>query len=364
MFFKIHKVASKLVQYTCDALDRKDSNSQSNAKRLALKRIQQARLVFTTCAGAGLGLLQTEKFQIVLIDESSQQTEPMSLIPLSKGCQQAILVGDHVQLRGTIGKYAKTMSMEVSLFERLYMSDNSANSGVSKVMLNVQYRMHPQISEFPSREFYEGKLRADISCHNRELPITNDGFPWPRQQNVATRPLARCVFVPCLGLEDFGSQSKGNTSQAELCKKVYHLLTASGSTTASIAILTPYKRQIKILQSSLPASATVSSIDGFQGREADIIIFVTVRCNPYGDIGFLSDLRRLNVVLTRARAGLIVIGCPRTLTHETVSGMGCLDSDKATDTFNVTEGLNQSVDKDSMPVWKRLVASLVRVDII
>jgi regulator of nonsense transcripts 1 len=79
MFVNFHKVAPELIKYTCDAMDRKDFNTESNAKRLALERIQQARLVFTTCAGAGLGLLRNQKFQIVLIDESSQQTEPMSL---------------------------------------------------------------------------------------------------------------------------------------------------------------------------------------------------------------------------------------------------------------------------------------------
>ncbi|KAL4784135.1 RNA dependent RNA polymerase-domain-containing protein [Aspergillus varians] len=365
----IHKVSPDLIQYTCDGMDRNEANSASSAKRLAVERIQQARLVFTTCAGAGLGLLRKEQFQIVLIDESSQQTEPMSLIPLAKGCQRAILVGDHVQLRATIGKYAQTMGLEVSLFERLYATgdDGATNSALSKVMLNVQYRMHPQICEFPSREFYDGKLQADFSCLDRPLP--SDGFPWPRRTDVADTadaPLARCIFVPCLGSEDAGYQSKGNASQAELCKKVYRLLAASQSTTASIAVLTPYTRQAKILQDALPPSATVSSIDGFQGREADIIIYVTVRCNPHGEIGFLSDLRRLNVVLTRARAGLIVIGCPRTLTQGPASGMGhtgiegkvnSLDGDSG------ENGVNQAVDKDSAPVWRRLVASLQQVEI-
>jgi regulator of nonsense transcripts 1 len=257
------------------------------------------------------------------------------------------------------------MGMEISLFKRLYMAENAADQKVSKVMLNVQYRMHPQISEFPSREFYEGRLRADISCHERRLPIFDHGFPWPaqqQQQQLAAATLSRCVFVPCLGLEDSGYQSKGNTSQAELCKRVYQLLTASEPTTASIAVLTPYTRQIKILQSLLPVSATVSSIDGFQGREADIIIFVTVRSNLHGEIGFLSDLRRLNVVLTRARAGLIVIGCPRTLADETVSEVGYMHPGQRVDAYNVAGGLNQAVDRDSTPVWRRLIASLAKVD--
>jgi regulator of nonsense transcripts 1 len=183
-----------------------------------------------------------------------------------------------------------------------------------------------------------------------------------QKQRLAAAALSRCVFVPCLGPEDSGYQSKGNTSQAELCKRVYHLLTASESTTASIAVLTPYTRQIKILQSLLPVSATVSSIDGFQGREADIIIFVTVRSNQHGEIGFLSDLRRLNVVLTRARAGLIVIGCPRTLADETVSEPRYMHPRERVDTSNAAGGLNQAADRDSRPVWRRLIATLVKVD--
>lgn len=347
-------------------MDNKEFNFNPNARALAMERIQQARVVFTTCAGAGLGLLRNERFQIVLIDESSQQSEPMSVIPLSKGCQRAILVGDHVQLRGTTGKYARTMGMEVSLFERLYgTNDEATKQALTKVMLDVQYRMHPQIGEFPSREFYNGRLRAHASCQDRPLPV--EGFPWPRQQqqHPTDSPVARCVFVPCTGAEDAGYQSKGNTSQAELSKRIYQLLTATESEeSSSVAILTPYTRQVKILQSLLPGSATVSSIDGFQGREADVIVFVTVRCNPHGDIGFLSDLRRLNVVLTRARAGLIVVGCPRTLTQDVPSSLGVNGVDGTmNNTSDGENGVKQAVDTDSIPVWKRLVASLVRVEI-
>ncbi|KAL4932417.1 RNA dependent RNA polymerase-domain-containing protein [Aspergillus undulatus] len=370
----IRKVSSDLVQYTCDGMDMNDSHSASKARRLALERIRQARLVFTTCAGAGLGLLRKEGFQVVLIDESSQQSEPMSLIPLTKGCQRAILVGDHVQLRSTVGKYAKMMGLEISLFERLYTSDEASSGAFSKVMLDIQYRMHPQIGEFPSREFYSGRLKADISCDNR--PLHSGCFPWPRERNTPDTPLARRVFVACYATEDAGHQSKGNPSQAELCKKIHRLLTSpksdSSTSTAppSIAVLTPYTRQVKMLQSSLPSSATVSSIDGFQGREADIVIYVTVRCNPHGEIGFLSDLRRLNVVLTRARAGLIVVGCPRTLTHggpgdpgDGTVGQNDLevrDNDRAPDGCS---GFSGAVDQDSRPVWRRLVASLVKVEL-
>jgi regulator of nonsense transcripts 1 len=274
----------------------------------------------------------------------------MSLVPLTKGCQKAILVGDHVQLRATVRKYSKTLGFEISLFERLYIAKNLPEGSLSKIMLNVQYRMHPRICEFPSREFYEGKLKADVSCERNHLPKL--GFPWPEMPSSGGQ-LERCVFVPCLGDEDIGYRSKGNLLQAELCKEIYRLLV---STSGSIAVLTPYTRQVKLLKDRLPGSATVTSVDGFQGQEADIIIYVTVRCNPHRDIGFLSDLRRLNVVLTRARSGLIVIGCPRTLAN----AASLTSADENMDSCRLDP---RAVDQDAGPVWKRLVRSLKRVDI-
>lgn len=353
------------MQYACDAMDRREFNFDPAARRRALERIQQSRLIFTTCAGAGLGLLRNEQFHTVVIDESSQQTEPMSLIPLVKGSRQAILVGDHVQLRATVRNHAKAMGLEVSLFERLYMGGDTANDALSKVMLDIQYRMHPQICEFPSAEFYNGRLQAAASCQNNPLPPSN--FPWPSLPSAGGGQV-RCVFVPCLLEEDIGHRSKANAGQAQLCQRIYQLLTDSrsstGAATMPIAILTPYTRQVKTLQASLPTSAIISTVDGFQGQEADVIIYVTVRCNSHGDIGFLSDLRRLNVVLTRARAGLILIGCPRTLTGGASSAPLHADLEwKMGLEGNKPNGHSLSVDQDSGPVWKRLVKSLVRVEI-
>ncbi|KAH1747972.1 hypothetical protein KXV52_004173 [Aspergillus fumigatus] len=361
----IRKVSSALMQYACDAMDRREFNFDPAARRRVLERIQQSRLIFTTCAGAGLGLLRNEQFHTVVIDESSQQTEPMSLIPLVKGSRQAILVGDHVQLRATVRNHAKAMGLEVSLFERLYMGGDTANDALSKVMLDIQYRMHPQICEFPSAEFYNGRLQAAASCQNNPLPPSN--FPWPSLPSAGGGQV-RCVFVPCLLKEDIGHRSKANAGQAQLCQRIYQLLTDSrsstGAATMPIAILTPYTRQVKTLQASLPTSAIISTVDGFQGQEAEVIIYVTVRCNSHGDIGFLSDLRRLNVVLTRARAGLIVIGCPRTLTGGASSAPLHADLEwKMGLEGNKPNGHSLSVDQDSGPVWKRLVKSLVRVEI-
>jgi superfamily I DNA and/or RNA helicase len=260
-----------------------------------------------------LGLLRTESFDVVIVDEASQLTEPATLVPLVKECSRAILVGDHVQLRATVQKNAILTGYDVSLFERHY--NLPSKEGVAKAMLDTQYRMHRSICDFSSKEFYESRLHTAVADHSR--PLSASQFPWPENN--------RMVWIECNTSEDLGRQSKSNTGQVDLCGQVVQLLQTlpptSDATPAptlpqqsqSIGILTPYTRQKTLLTSAIP-SIEVSSIDGFQGREADIIVFVTVRCNAYGDLGFLTDLRRLNVVMTRAKAGVVVIGNKTTLT--------------------------------------------------
>ena len=199
-------------------------------------------------------------------------------------------------------------------------------------MLDTQYRMHPELCRFPSSEFYDGRLLTAAACNSIAVPASR--FPWPASVTTIEEKAAcssRAVFLQCSQLEDYGRKSKVNQAQAQLCKHVLELLTTGpmprqGTNRvtqpshaedpppmSSIAILTPYTRQSELLKQLCPR-ATVSSIDGFQGQEADVVLFVTVRCNNSGEIGFLKDLRRLNVALTRAKAGLIVIGDHRTLT--------------------------------------------------
>jgi superfamily I DNA and/or RNA helicase len=318
----------------------------------ARDQIKKCRLVFTTCIGAGLGLLRSELFDTVIIDEASQQTEPTSLVPLVKGCKKAILVGDHVQLGATVQRHAVLQQFDISLFERLYKQEQSmeAHSSqesltesnlISKVMLDTQYRMHKSICQFSSDEFYGGKLKTGIRNNARPLHLSK--FPWPsmvskgsRKSIAAAEDKARMVFVEC--------------STHEVCRIL--CIDEAGKTTESkppvtrttdqqnIAVLTPYSRQVELLKSRLShfANVEVSSIDGFQGREADIVIFVTVRCNIHYEVGFLKDLRRMNVALTRARAGVIVIGHRATLT------MGI-------------------ADPESTVVWKRLLETLVEVKV-
>ncbi|KDQ53776.1 hypothetical protein JAAARDRAFT_61145 [Jaapia argillacea MUCL 33604] len=324
--FKVNKA---LRSYTVDAKVGGDIHQNNRLLSQAEKRVKEASIVFTTCAGAGLGILRKLEFEIVLIDEASQISEPCALIPLAKGCHRAILVGDHVQLRPTVKPMAKLLNYDVSLLERLWPVAGQL-AGVKHTMLDVQYRFPKELAAFPSREFYEGRLKSHIQDSESVLRVLGTStFPWPK----AGRTIIPTVFVPCATEEDMGGMSKSNDGQVAVVNYIISLLQTplpgAGSVTPaevdanppspklSIAVLSPYSKQVKQLQSTIPSSAgvTAHTIDSFQGRESDIIIFTTVRCNVSNDIGFVEDERRLNVAWTRARLGLIIVGDRRTLSE-------------------------------------------------
>ena len=183
--------------------------------------------------------------------------------------------------------------------------------------------MHPRIVKFTSEQFYDGKLLSGISGGDRRLPDSQ--FDW-RGSPV--------VFVDVPDRQESFSHrdgSKSNPEQAKVCKDIIERLRHAPKSSSdkypveevqkvSIAVLTPYTAQVKLLrslgkhsESPIVSSVTVSTVDSFQGREADIVIFCTVRCNVYCSIGFLADERRINVSLTRAKSGLIVVGNKQTL---------------------------------------------------
>ncbi|GAB1319470.1 hypothetical protein MFIFM68171_09680 [Madurella fahalii] len=376
---EVRKVAEDLRKYTCDAMAGQEIYTNRLALEQAKKQVQNCRIIFTTCIGAGLGLLRSQIFDTVIVDEASQQTEPASLVPLVKGCEKAILVGDHVQLRPTVHQNSLVMEFDKSLFERLFAEAAAEGarealhtdpaSPVARLMLDTQYRMHPAICAFSSAEFYDGKLRTGIPRAAR--PLFRSAFPWPPgpEQDGPAQPRAsdraRMVFVECPAREELGGKSKTNKGQADLCVRICQLLCTLAPAAAagpsqgghigaaaepqSIAVLTPYARQAELLKrllSALGSRVEVSSIDGFQGREADIVVLVTVRCNESREIGFLKDMRRMNVALTRARAGVVVVG-----NRETLTGTGHGASAKGP----------EDVDGESKGMWRRLVGGLVRV---
>ena len=274
-----------------------------------------AEVVCATTIGAGHHILGDRKFPIVLIDEATQASEPSALVPIVRGCRQLILVGDHKQLPPTvISEKAEAGGLNQSLFERLN------KCGVPAHMLTTQYRMHPVIREFPSARFYDNRLEDGCGAAQRPTPA---GLLWPDWDN----PLA---FIPVDGseLQDEEGSSRSNYAEAaKVLSVVQNLLEAGDLATKDIGVITPYNGQVRVLSDLFQQAGgrdmgepyhglEIKSVDGYQGREKEVIVFSTVRANENGEVGFLSDRRRLNVALTRARRGLIIVGHPNTLRHD------------------------------------------------
>ena len=266
--------------------------------------LDRAQVLCCTCIGSGHELLDGRRFVRVLIDEATQATEPATLVPLVRGARQAVLIGDHNQLPPTvISRRAEGGGLGRSLFERL------VEMGLQPFVLNTQYRMHPSISLFPNSQFYGGILEDGVSESERMAP---SGLLWPDWD----RPVA---FLPVGGAEVLspdGASKENPEEVAWVVKILIDLLNPGDLAISDIGIVTPYAGQVRAIRDSIPESlqsVEVRTVDGYQGREKDVIIFSCVRSNKDGNVGFLSDARRLNVAITRARRGLVVVGDPDTL---------------------------------------------------
>ncbi|KAL6708652.1 ATP-dependent RNA helicase [Coniothyrium glycines] len=293
-------------------LSSQDEKKFKQLTRAAEREILNAAdVICCTCVGAGDPRLSKMKFRTVLIDESTQSAEPECMIPLVLGCKQVVLVGDHQQLGPVImNKKAATAGLNQSLFERLVIL------GCSPIRLQVQYRMHPCLSEFPSNMFYEGSLQNGVTMQER---IRRDvDFPWP----VVDSPM---MFWSNLGAEEISASGTSylNRTEAQNVEKIVTRFFKAGVQPSDIGIITPYEGQRSYVVSSMQATGSfkkenykeveVASVDAFQGREKDFIILSCVRSNDHQGIGFLSDPRRLNVALTRAKYGLVILGNPKVL---------------------------------------------------
>ncbi|KAI1000706.1 Regulator of nonsense transcripts 1 [Podosphaera aphanis] len=292
-------------------------SSQDEKKFKALTRgaereiLTNADVICCTCVGAGDPRLAKMKFRTVLIDESTQSAEPECMIPLVLGCKQVVLVGDHQQLGPVImNKKAAKAGLNQSLFERLVMLE------MHPIRLNIQYRMHPCLSEFPSNMFYEGTLQNGVTMQERLRYEVE--FPWP----VADTPM---MFWSNLGNEEISASGTSylNRTEASNVEKIVTRFFKAGVQPADIGVITPYEGQRSYVVSSMQNTGTfkkenyreieVASVDAFQGREKDFIVLSCVRSNDHQGIGFLSDPRRLNVALTRAKYGLVILGNPKVL---------------------------------------------------
>eukprot|EP00286_Rhodomonas_abbreviata_P001930 CAMPEP_0181290586 /NCGR_PEP_ID=MMETSP1101-20121128/1491_1 /TAXON_ID=46948 /ORGANISM="Rhodomonas abbreviata, Strain Caron Lab Isolate" /LENGTH=993 /DNA_ID=CAMNT_0023394877 /DNA_START=39 /DNA_END=3016 /DNA_ORIENTATION=- len=295
-------------------------SSQDEKKYKQLKRsterelLMAADVICTTCVGAGDPRLSNVRFTKVLVDECTQSTEPECLIPIVMGAKQLVLVGDHCQLGPVVMcKKAAKAGLQQSLFERL------VSLGVKPVRLQVQYRMHPILSEFPSNTFYEGTLQNGVTHAERERPAIE--FPWP----VASKPM---LFYISLGAEELSASGTSylNRTEASNVEKIVTRFLKGGVTPDQIGVITPYEGQRAYivsyiqrngaLRKQLYSEIEVASVDAFQGREKDYIVLSCVRSNEGKSIGFLNDPRRLNVALTRARYGVVVLGNPKILSKQ------------------------------------------------
>lgn len=278
--------------------------------------LKAADVICATCVGAGDPRLMKFKFQSVLIDESMQATEPECMVPVVLGSKQLILVGDHCQLGPVVMcKEAAKAGLSQSLFERLVLL------GIRPLRLEVQYRMHPALSRFPSDFFYEGSLQNGVNSFEREM--RNIEFPWPQ-------PAKPMFFYCCQGQEEIAGSGTSylNRSEAAYVERITTIFLKAGVRPEQIGIITPYEGQraylVQYMQyngslhAKLYQEIEIASVDAFQGREKDIIVMSCVRSNERQGIGFLNDPRRLNVALTRAKYGIITVGNPKVLSKHTL----------------------------------------------
>ncbi|WVQ70770.1 hypothetical protein IAR50_000292 [Cryptococcus sp. DSM 104548] len=309
-----HTELQKLIQLRNDQgeLSQSDERKYKVLVRACEKDILNAAdVICVTCVGAGDPRLAKFKFRTVLIDEATQSAEPECMIPLVMGCKQVVLVGDHQQLGPVImNKKAARAGLSQSLFERLVILGNHP------IRLQVQYRMHPCLSEFSSNLFYEGTLQNGVTAPERLRK--NVDFPWP----VSDTPM---FFHQNLGTEEISSSGTSflNRTEASNVEKMVTKFFKSGVMPGQIGVITPYEGQRSFIASymqlhgslkkDLYKEVEVASVDAFQGREKDYIILSCVRSNEHQGIGFLNDPRRLNVALTRAKYGVVILGNPKVL---------------------------------------------------
>lgn len=272
--------------------------------------VAKAQVITATLVGSNHYTVRDVRYHTVVIDEAGQALEPACWIPILKG-QKVILAGDHCQLSPTIkSDTAARSGLSTTLLEKCVEIHPEAVT-----LLEEQYRMNEQIMGYSSQIFYQNKLRAHTSVAKRLL-FTGD-------KPVLFIDTAGCGFE-----EKLEGTSSTNPEEAGLLLK--HLIQlalqweaqTTNETFPSIAIISPYKQQIQVINEQLThvpelepylAFISANTVDSFQGQERDIVYISMTRSNQEGNIGFLADIRRMNVAMTRARKKMVVVGDSATL---------------------------------------------------
>lgn len=253
-------------------------------------------------------ILGDRTFQLGVIDEACQSTEP-GYWPVILRVDRLILAGDHCQLPPTVlSNQAQLEGLSMSMMERLVGRwDNLATR-----QLTVQYRMHHKIMEFPSEHFYDDSLIADPSVANHSLA----DLPNFKAETIGSEPV---LFVDTSGADwteqlDPNGESKLNPNEANWILQQVDALLQAGLPPEQIAVIAPYSAQVRFLRDRCSSNdVEIDTVDGFQGREKEVVLISLVRSNSQGEVGFLADTRRMNVAMTRAKRKLMVIGDGATL---------------------------------------------------
>ena len=295
-------------------LDRLKSRAAELEIRINAELFGSARVIAATLVGSDNRLLQGMKFGTLFIDEAAQALEAACWIPIGKA-SRVVLAGDHCQLPPTIKSMAaKKGGLEVTLMERIV-----ENKPEEVTLLKMQYRMNDEIMRFSSDWFYFGQVESAPLVRHRGILDYDLPIEWIDTSDID----AREEFVGAT----FGRMNK---REAELTLAVLqHYFEKIGrprilEERIDVGIISPYRAQVQYLRQLIGKREffkpyrpliSVNTVDGFQGQERDVILISLVRANDEGQIGFLSDLRRMNVAMTRARMKLIILGDTTTLTR-------------------------------------------------
>ena len=300
-----------------DNYHQKMSRLQNRAVQLELNIQSQlfgeARVIASTLTGSANRLLEGQKYSTLFIDEAAQALEAASWIAIRKA-SRVVFAGDHCQLPPTVKSLAALKGgLGKTLMERIV-----ENKPEAVTLLRIQYRMNEQIMRFPSDYFYGGKLESAPEIKYRSFLDYDIPMTWIDTNGID-------------GREEYVGETFGriNKAEAELTvSTLQQYLTKIGKQRMlderiDIGVISPYRAQVQYLKRLIKRKEffkpfrhliSINTVDGFQGQERDIILISLVRSNDEGQIGFLRDLRRMNVAITRARMKLIILGDTATIT--------------------------------------------------
>ena len=325
-------------------MDRLKSRAAEIELRINAELFGEARVIACTLVGSAHHLLEGMKFGTLFIDEAAQALEAACWIPM-KRASRVILAGDHCQLPPTVKSIAALRAgLGKTLMERI-----AENKPEVVTLLKIQYRMNDEIMRFSSDWFYGGKVESApqikyrsvldydhpitwIDTSNEENQITIEGEDAPEDSASTSSPASAANQNSDLNFkEQFVGESFGRINKAEAELTLLTLaeyFTKIGkqrvlSESIDVGIISPYRAQVQYLKKLIKKYEffkpyrrliSVNTVDGFQGQERDVILISLVRSNDEGQIGFLKDLRRMNVAMTRARMKLIILGNKDTMT--------------------------------------------------